>query len=156
LNSFDGWEFTLFDLIHGFLKTTIFTHNFLNFGIKKYTFGLFDNAFKVPPIFDLLWDSVSLKLPLILLVLSWFQVFYDINSFWMLEPNFVSIISEFLYCLFENFFAWDILCIKPLDSLNKFSNEIPFFFTILDDCILFGLNMLFNYCNINGKQSIVW
>ena len=82
--------------------------NFLNLSIKKNVFSLFDDILKVPPIFNSLWNFVSLKFPLMLLILLWFWVFCDIDNFWIFEPNFVSIFSEFLYCLFKSFLAWDV------------------------------------------------
>ena len=73
-----------FDPIHKFPRTIVFSHNFLNFNVKKCTFSLLNNIPKDSPIFDLFWNSILLKFSLTLLVLLQFQLFCDIDNFWVL------------------------------------------------------------------------
>ena len=69
----------------------------------------------------------------------------------MFIPNSFCTIGKSLHDLFKNIFSLNVLHIEPFNGFNQFVNEFFFFFTVLDYCVFFGLNMLFKNCNIDSK-----
>ena len=59
-DGFDGWEFSFYP-VHQFLETTIFICNFLNFVIKEWFLGVFDNLLEILPILKTSWWSVGVE-----------------------------------------------------------------------------------------------
>jgi len=53
IDHFNSWEFSLFNPIHEFSRTTVFIRNFLDFCVEKSLFGLFDYSFESLPVFQM-------------------------------------------------------------------------------------------------------
>ena len=61
IDSLHSWKFVLINPVHELLRTTTLVGNFLNFGIKKSSFGDFDNILEGFPIFKTSRFSVNIK-----------------------------------------------------------------------------------------------
>ena len=113
------------------------------------------NYLEVLPIFQLPWRSVPLQIFLTFFVLPWFQMFCDIDYFWVFETDFIYIVCEFLYNVFKVFLAFNMVYVKSFDGLNNFSNKHCFFFTIFDNSFS-GLDVFLKNQNIHCKRNMIW
>jgi len=66
-------------------------------------------------------------------------MFSDIDHFWILEPDIICAIYEFLYNFLKIFSAADVISIKSFDQFDDIGNELDFFFAIFDDFSFSGL-----------------
>ena len=73
----------------------------------------------------------------------------------MSKPNVVCYIGKFLNLSIETIFVHKTFSIKSLDKINKFSNEIVFILTILDNYMFFDWNVFLVNRNIDCKWSII-
>ena len=125
------------------------------FKSKKIMFCFLNCTLELLPVFDPFGLSVILQLSITVFIPPCLGVFSDINNFWMFIPSSFYIISESYYNMFKDFFPLNILHIKPFDGFNSIVDKFIFFFTILDYCMLFGLNILFKNCNIHSKWDVI-
>ena len=52
---------------------------------------------------------------LAVIVSPWFWISGNVGNFWMLKPNFVSMIYKFLYSVLQIFYAIDMNSVEPFD-----------------------------------------
>ena len=155
-NCFNSWKLSFFDLVHKFPWFFSLVQDFLYFGIKKSSFGILDCFLEILPILQVSWGSIYLQISLAVFIPLQFQMFSDIDHFWMFEPDVIHIVHDFLYNMLKIFLAIDMISIKSFDQLNNFSNEIDLFFTIFNNCSFSSLDIFFKNWNSHCKWDMIW
>jgi len=146
----------LFDPIYEFPRTTISWCNFLNFVLKKICLVLLMvllKFFQSSSFFKSLCFSSSF---LHSLFHHNFECFMILMIFESLSQILFVLLADSYTTKIKSFFIWNILHIEALDIFNKFSNELVTFFAVLDNCTLFGMNLLFINCNIDSEWDVIW
>ena len=129
MQSFYGWHFLLFDLVHEAPRSFVFWYNFLNSIIKENTFGLLDEFLEILPVLSYLEESVLDQFLVAILVLPHFEVFSDIDILWKFVLDSIWDSCIFLNNCLKRFFAWYIWNTNIANSVHELRNN--FFSSLL-------------------------
>jgi len=93
IDSLHNWKFVLVNPVYELLRTVTLVGDFLNFGIKKSSFGDFDNILEGFPIFKAFKFSVNVKGSPTLIIPLNLGVLYNLNSSSVRLPHLFDISS---------------------------------------------------------------
>ena len=155
-NCFNGWKLSFFDLVYKFPWFFPLVQDFLYFCIEKSSFGILDCFLEILPILQVYWGSIYLQISWTVFIPPQFQMFSNIDYFWMFEPDVIHIMCDFLYNMLKIFLVINVISNKIFDQLNNFSNEIDLFFTIFNNYSFSSLDVFFKNWNFHCKWDMIW
>ena len=155
LNGLDCREFSLLDPIYELLWTILFVGNFIDFNIKKVIFHSSNHLFEFFLVFQSLWLSVHIEVPLTIIIPPDFGVLHDVDFLRMFIPYVIDIDSEWVDNFFKCIVVKNEIHFEVLDKICQIFNQVIFFLAILDKRLFCCINMFLNYWYVNGNGNMI-